>query len=141
LDKPKRIEYKLSFILTKLTESSHNITFKQLETVREVARQGTMVRAAEALSVTPAALTARVKLLEEEVRMQLFEGRLRLTEAGREVVAAAARIDNVTSDLFDTLVAETDCWPAAFASAWSRRQNISRPGSSRRLCRSNRRSI
>jgi DNA-binding transcriptional LysR family regulator len=28
---------------------------------------------------------------------------LRLTEAGKEVVAAAARIDNVMSDLLDTL--------------------------------------
>jgi DNA-binding transcriptional LysR family regulator len=30
-------------------------------------------------------------------------GRLRLTEAGKEVVAAAARIDNVMSDLLGTL--------------------------------------
>jgi DNA-binding transcriptional LysR family regulator len=89
-----------------LTESSHNLTFKQLETVREVSRCGTMIRAAEALCVTPAALTLRVKLLQEDLGVQLFERferRLRLTEAGREVVAAAARIDNVMSDLFDTL--------------------------------------
>jgi DNA-binding transcriptional LysR family regulator len=32
-----------------------------------------------------------------------FEGRLRLTEAGTEVVAAAARVDNVMSDLLSTL--------------------------------------
>lgn len=65
-----------------------------------------MVKAAEALCVTPAALTTRVKLLEANLGLQLlerFEGRLRLTEAGEEVVAAAARIDNVMSGLIDTL--------------------------------------
>jgi DNA-binding transcriptional LysR family regulator len=89
-----------------LTESNHNLTFKQLETVREVGQYGTMVKAAEALCVTPAALTTRVKLLEEDLGLQLFErfeGRLRLTEAAKEVVSAAAHIDNVMSDLFDAL--------------------------------------
>jgi DNA-binding transcriptional LysR family regulator len=89
-----------------LTESNHNLTFKELATVREVGRCGTMVKAAEALSLTPAALTSRVKLLEEKLGLQLFQrfqGRLRLTDAGKEVVAAAARIDNIMSDLLDVL--------------------------------------
>jgi DNA-binding transcriptional LysR family regulator len=84
----------------------HNLTFRQLEAVREVGRCGTMIKAAKTLCVTPAALTARVKLLEEDLGLQLFErfgGRLRLTEAGKEVVAAAARIDNVITDLVETL--------------------------------------
>ena len=84
----------------------HNLTFRQLETIREVARCGTMVKAALVLCVTPAALTSRVKLLEEDLGLALFErfeGRLRLTEAGTEVVAAAARVDNVMSDLLSTL--------------------------------------
>jgi LysR family transcriptional regulator, low CO2-responsive transcriptional regulator len=84
----------------------HNLTLRQLETVREVSRCGTMIKAAKALCVTPAALTSRVKLLEEDLGLQLFErseGRLRLTEAGKEVIAAAARIDNVLSDLLGTL--------------------------------------
>jgi LysR family transcriptional regulator, low CO2-responsive transcriptional regulator len=83
-----------------------NLTLRQLETVREVSRCGTMIKAAKALCVTPAALTSRVKLLEEDLGLQLFErseGRLRLTEAGKEVIAAAARIDNVLSDLLGTL--------------------------------------
>ena len=66
----------------------HNLSFRQLEAVREVGRCGTMIKAAEILCVTPAALTSRVKLLEEELGLQLFEhfeGRLRLTEAGKEV--------------------------------------------------------
>jgi LysR family transcriptional regulator, low CO2-responsive transcriptional regulator len=84
----------------------HNLTFRQLETIREVARCGTMVKAAQSLCVTPAALTSRVKLLEEDLGLELFErveGRLRLTEAGKEVVAAATRIDNVMADLLGTL--------------------------------------
>jgi LysR family transcriptional regulator, low CO2-responsive transcriptional regulator len=84
----------------------HNLTFRQLETIREVARCGTMVKAAQALHVTPAALTSRVKSLEEDLGLELFErfeGRLRLTEAGKEVVAAATRIDNVMLELLSTL--------------------------------------
>jgi LysR family transcriptional regulator, low CO2-responsive transcriptional regulator len=84
----------------------HNLTFRQLETIREVSRCGSMVKAAQALCVTPAALTSRVKSLEEDLGLELFErfeGRLRLTEAGKEVVAAAIRIDNVMSDLLSTL--------------------------------------
>jgi LysR family transcriptional regulator, low CO2-responsive transcriptional regulator len=83
-----------------------NLTLRQLETVREVSRRGTMIKAAKALCVTPAALTSRVKLLEEDLGLQLFErseGRLRLTEAGKEVIAAAARIDNVLADLLGSL--------------------------------------
>lgn len=84
----------------------HNLTLRQLETIREVARCGSMVKAAQALCVTPAALTSRVKSLEEDLGLELFErfeGRLRLTEAGKEVVVAATRIDNVMSDLLRTL--------------------------------------
>jgi DNA-binding transcriptional LysR family regulator len=65
-----------------------------------------MVKAAEVLCVTPAALTTRVKLLEEDLGLQLFDrldGRLRLTEAGKEVVAAAARIESVISELLESL--------------------------------------
>jgi LysR family transcriptional regulator, low CO2-responsive transcriptional regulator len=56
--------------------------------------------------VTPAALTSRVKLLEEDLGFQVFErsnGRLRLTEAGKEVVEAASRISNIISDVVDSV--------------------------------------
>jgi len=85
-----------------------SLTFKQLEAVREVDRRGTVVKAADALHVTPAALTSRIKLLEEDLGLPLFDrtgNRLRATDAGREVVAAAARIDRGISDLADTLEA------------------------------------
>jgi len=83
-----------------------NITFKQLEAVYEVARSGTVVKAADVLCVTPAALTSRIKLLEDDLGLALFDrtgNRLRPTDAGREAVAAAARIDRVILDLADTL--------------------------------------
>ncbi|MGC2702952.1 MAG: LysR family transcriptional regulator, partial [Candidatus Acidiferrales bacterium] len=64
-----------------------NITFKQLEAVHQVARSGTVVKAAQTLHVTPAALTSRIKLLEEDLGLALFDrtgNRLRPTDAGRE---------------------------------------------------------
>ena len=85
-----------------------SLTFKQLEAVHQVARNGTVVKAAQSLHVTPAALTSRIKLLEEDLGLALFDrtgNRLRPTDAGREAVAAAARIDRVLSDLGDTLEA------------------------------------
>src|SRR5271156_6650415 len=82
------------------------LTLKQLTTIRAVAHAGTIVQAAEQLNVTPAALTSRIKLLEEDVGLLLFDrsgGRLRLTDAGEEVVQAAGRIELVLSDLGATL--------------------------------------
>mgnify|MGYP005810845689 CR=1 FL=1 len=84
------------------------LTLKQLATVRAVAQAGTIVQAAEQLKVTPAALTSRIKLLEEDAGLLLFDrngGRLRLTDAGEEVVQAAGRIDLVLGDLAMTLSA------------------------------------
>jgi DNA-binding transcriptional LysR family regulator len=85
-----------------------DLTFKQLEAVREVARTGTVVKAAAILHVTPAALTSRIKLLEDYLGLALFDrtgNRLRPTDAGREAIAATARIDRVVADLGDTLEA------------------------------------
>src|SRR5258708_21046560 len=85
-----------------------NLAFKQWEAVQEVARTGTVVKAAGVLHVTPAALTSRIKLLEEDLGLALFDrtgNRLRATDAGREVIAAAARIDRGLADLADTLEA------------------------------------
>ncbi|MGB8988774.1 MAG: LysR family transcriptional regulator [Candidatus Sulfotelmatobacter sp.] len=83
-----------------------NLTFKQLEAVYEVSRSRTIIKAAEVLHVTPAALTSRIKLLENDLGLALFDrtgNRLRLTDAGREAAAAAARIQRGISDLADTL--------------------------------------
>ena len=48
-------------------------TFKQLEAIREVARGGTIVKAAEVLHVTSTALTSRIKILEDDFGLALFD--------------------------------------------------------------------
>jgi DNA-binding transcriptional LysR family regulator len=58
------------------------------------------------MNVTPAALTARIKLLEEDAGVSLFDrtgGRLRLTDIGREVVSAASSIELTLTRLENTL--------------------------------------
>lgn len=82
------------------------VTIKQLESVRAVAEAGTIVKAAEQLNVTPAALTSRIQLLEEDAGVALFDragARLRLTVAGEEVVNAAHGIERVLTHLDVTL--------------------------------------
>jgi len=85
------------------------LTLKQLTTIREVAQSGTIAAAASHLSVTAAALTSRIKLLEEDAGVALFDrigGRLKLTDAGHEVVSVATRIDLMLTELNNTLAAQ-----------------------------------
>jgi DNA-binding transcriptional LysR family regulator len=66
----------------------------QLEGFVEIARRGSISRAAESLFVTQPALTARLKSLERELGAELFvrTGRgVRLTEAGRAFLPYAQR--------------------------------------------------
>ncbi len=84
------------------------LTLKQLQTVRAVAQSGTIATAADMLRVTPAALTARIKLLEGDVGLSFFDragGRLRLTDAGREVVNTTVRMEMLLVELGNTLAA------------------------------------
>ena len=78
-----------------------NITIKQLRLLSAAARNGSFAAAAEASNVTPPAVTMQMHQLEADVGLPLFErdGRgIRLTAAGREVLAAAERIDAVIAD-------------------------------------------
>jgi len=78
-----------------------NITVKQLRLLSAAARGGSFAAAAEACNVTPPAVTMQMQQLEADVGLPLFErdGRgMRLTAAGREVLAAAERIDAVIAD-------------------------------------------
>ena len=62
-----------------------NITFRQLRVFAEVARHLSFVRAAEALHLTPPAVTMQVKEIESQVGLPLFqrEGRrVTLTTTG-----------------------------------------------------------
>ncbi|ACK50159.1 transcriptional regulator, LysR family [Methylocella silvestris BL2] len=87
------------------------MTLKHLETVVAVAESGTIAAAADVLNVTAAALTSRIKLLEDDVGVALFDrtgGRLRLTSAGQEVVTIAMRVDLLLAELKATLTAHKD---------------------------------
>lgn len=73
----------------------------QLEGFVEIARRGSVSRAAEALFVTQPALTARLKSLESQVGAQLFvrTGRgVRLSEAGHAFLPYAQRALEAVSE-------------------------------------------
>lgn len=68
--------------------------FAHLESFIEVARQGNVSRAAEALFLTQPAITARLKSLESDLGVELFirTGRgMKLTDAGRALLPYAER--------------------------------------------------
>ena len=78
-----------------------NITIKQLRLLSAAVQGGSFASAAEACNVTPPAVTMQMRQLEREVGLPLFErnGRnLALTAAGREVLAAAERVETVLGD-------------------------------------------
>lgn len=61
----------------------------RLRVLREVARHGSLSRAAEALSYTPSAVSQQIATLERDAGVQLLERHprgVRLTEAGRALV-------------------------------------------------------
>jgi DNA-binding transcriptional LysR family regulator len=74
---------------------------EQLDAFVEVARRGSVSRAAEALYVTQPTLTARVKGLEQELEAKLFirsQRGMRLSDAGRAFLPYAERtLDTVSS--------------------------------------------
>ena len=54
---------------------ARQITFAQLQTLAAIADAGSLVAAAQALNMTPAALTARVKGLEDAMGVTIFAAR------------------------------------------------------------------
>lgn len=83
-----------------------NLSLKQLQAVAAVARLGTMARAAQELNVTSAALYARIRQLEEEAGLLLFDRTptgLRPTDAGREMLWAINSINTVLETCTDRL--------------------------------------
>ncbi len=70
------------------------VLLAQLEGLIEVARAGSIGRAAEQLFITQPALTARLKALEAELGYELLwrgRGGTRLSEAGRALLPFAER--------------------------------------------------
>lgn len=76
----------------RLDVNLRNYTLKQLLTFVEVAREGSITRAAERLFVTQPAVSMQMRQLEDAFGLTLIEsaGRnIRLTEAGREFLSQA----------------------------------------------------
>lgn len=86
-----------------------DVTLRQLEFLRETARTGSLAAAAAALHVTAPAVGQQLRLLERTIGLALVErdrSGQRLTEAGREVVASARRIEaelTACADLLESL--------------------------------------
>ena len=82
-----------------------NATFRQLRVFTEVARHLSFARAAEALHLTPPAVTMQVKELESHVGLPLFqrEGRrVALTTVGEYMLVHARKILATLKDAEDT---------------------------------------
>ena len=72
-----------------------NVTFRQLQVFAQVARQGSMIRAAEHLHLTPPAISMQIKELENQVGLPLFDrhGRqVSLSTAGEYFLVYARRL-------------------------------------------------
>jgi DNA-binding transcriptional LysR family regulator len=75
-----------------------NVTIRQLRALIAVAETGSVTRAAGLLHLTPPAVTLQLQALQQEAGVPLVDrgpAGMALTEAGREVVAAARRVDAV----------------------------------------------
>lgn len=78
-----------------------SFTLKQLRALAAVADTGSVSAAARGLHVTPPAVTMQVQLLEASLGLPLLDrsgDKFRPTDAGREIVTAAARIEAALKD-------------------------------------------
>lgn len=83
-----------------------NINFSQLQTLLTVDEAGSLVAAAQRLNMTPAALTARLKGLEGEVGIELFDRTplgLKLNPAGEIARGLALDVDRAMREFVQTM--------------------------------------
>ena len=83
-----------------------NLSFRQIETLQAIAEAGSLVQAAAALNMTPAALTARVRNLEDAVELKLFDRTatgMRLTKAGEAALEASRAVERAIRDFADAM--------------------------------------
>ena len=98
---------------------------RRMRVLREVAERGTIAAAARALAFTPSAVSQQLAALEREAGVALLDrhgGRVRLTEAGRRLVARTesilAELEAATAELSAAAADVTgDVHVAAFPSA------------------------
>jgi DNA-binding transcriptional LysR family regulator len=85
-----------------------HLSLKQIETVQAIAAAGSLVQAAARLNMTPAALTARVKGLEDAIALKLFDRMstgMRLTKAGEAALEASRGVERAMRDFADAMLA------------------------------------
>ena len=78
-----------------------NATLKQLRALAAIIDTGTVTAAAKRLNVTPPAVTMQVQLLEEHLGLPLLDragDHFQPSAAGREVLAAVARVERALAD-------------------------------------------
>jgi len=83
-----------------------HVTLRQLDTLQAIAASGSLVAAATRLNMTPAALTARVKALEETLGLPLFDrtaSGLKPNMAGDAALEAARKVDIALSAFMETM--------------------------------------
>jgi molybdate transport repressor ModE-like protein len=81
------------------TSTLRTLDVRRMRVLREVAGRGTIAAAARALSFTPSAVSQQLAALEREAGVPLLDrhgGRVRLTEAGRRLVA---RTESILAEL------------------------------------------
>ena len=79
-----------------------HLNYSHLQYFWVIAREGSIVRAAESLHLTPQTLSGQVKVLEESIGQPLFTRmgrRLVLTEMGHTVLSYANEIFSIGSEL------------------------------------------
>lgn len=101
------VYWKLDFLLLKISfYLIMHVTFRQLTVFSEVARQGSVVRAAEALHLTPPAVSLQVKELEAQVGQTLFDRggrRMSLTTPGEYFLFYARKLLATLKDADDAM--------------------------------------
>ncbi len=83
-----------------------NLSLRQIEALHAIVAAGSLVQAAAALNMTPAALTARVKGLEEAVGLRLFDrtpSGMRLTKAGEAALEASRVVKEAMRDFAEAM--------------------------------------
>ncbi|WP_295558571.1 LysR family transcriptional regulator [uncultured Hyphomicrobium sp.] len=83
-----------------------DVSLRQLRSVVAIAKSGKIVSAANALGLTPPAVTEQLKQLEDALAIQLFDrtpAGLRLTDAGQVVLDAAMRTDALIESMHEQI--------------------------------------
>ncbi len=85
-----------------------DVSLKQLRVVAAIAKTGRVISAADLLGVTPPAVTSQLRLLEDGLRVALFERAregMRLTAAGHHLLQSANRVEAELASCLDGLSA------------------------------------